>query len=67
MFVPEGEAITMPAKSCEMLALDAHNYFDIEFASVGELVERLKSTDYERLKAFFYTLAEELSRKKKRC
>lgn len=54
---------TMPAKVCDMLGIDAHDYFDFEFSSVGELVERLKRADYERLKAFFGTLAEELSRK----
>ena len=53
----------MPAKICDMLEIDAHDHFDFEFSSVGELVERLKSTDYERLKAFFQTLAEDLSRK----
>ncbi len=54
---------TMPAKVCDMLGIDAHGHFDLEFSSVGELVERLKSADYERLKAFFHTLAEALSRK----
>jgi len=54
---------TMPAKICDMLGIDAHDHFDFEFSSVGELVERLKRTDYERLKAFFGTLAEDLSRK----
>ncbi|NQE05673.1 hypothetical protein C5S32_07375 [ANME-1 cluster archaeon GoMg1] len=53
----------MPAKICDMLRIDAHEHFDFEFSSVGELVERLKKTDYERLKTFFDTLAEELSRK----
>jgi len=54
---------TMPAKICDMLEIDAHDYFDLEFSSVAELVERLKSTDYDRLKSFFQTLAEELARK----
>ena len=54
---------TMPAKICDMLGIDAHEYFDFEFSSVSELVERLKRTDYERLKTFFGTRAEELSRK----
>ncbi|HID20625.1 MAG TPA: hypothetical protein EYP28_06805 [Methanophagales archaeon] len=53
----------MPAKICDMLEIDAHDYFDLEFSSVAELVERLKSTDYDRLKSFFQTLAEELARK----
>jgi cobalt-precorrin-5B (C1)-methyltransferase len=53
----------MPAKICDMLEIDAHDYFDLEFSSVAELVERLKRTDYERLKTFFVGLAEELSRK----
>jgi cobalt-precorrin-5B (C1)-methyltransferase len=54
---------TMPAKICDMLGIDAHDHFDLEFSSIGELVERLKRADYERLKAFFNTLAEDLSRK----
>jgi cobalt-precorrin-5B (C1)-methyltransferase len=54
---------TMPAKICDMLGIDAHDHFDFEFSSIGELVERLKRADYKRLKAFFNTLAEELSRK----
>jgi len=54
---------TMPAKICDMLGIDAHDHFDFEFSSVGELVERLKRADYERLKTFFGTLAEDLSRK----
>ena len=54
---------TMPAKICDMLEIDAHEHFDFEFSSVGQLVEQLKKTDYERLKAFFGNLAEELSRK----
>ena len=54
---------TMPAKICDMLEIDAREHFDFEFSSVSELVERLKKTDYERLKMFFATLAEELSRK----
>jgi cobalt-precorrin-5B (C1)-methyltransferase len=54
---------TMPAKVCDMLGIDAHEHFDFEFSSVGELVERLKRADYERLKSFFGSLAEELSRK----
>ena len=54
---------TMPAKICDMLGIDAHSYFDFEFSSVGELVERLKKANYERLSAFFGTLAEDLSRK----
>ena len=53
----------MPAKICDMLEIDAHEHFDFEFSSVGELVERLKKTDYERLKTFFDTLAEKLSQK----
>ena len=53
----------MPAKICDMLGTDAHEHFDFEFSSVGELVERLKKTDYERLKTFFDTLAEDLSQK----
>ena len=54
---------TMPAKICDMLEIDAHEHFDFEFSSVGQLVERLKKADYERLKTFFDTLAEELSQK----
>jgi len=54
---------TMPAKICDMLGIDAHEHFDFEFSSVGELVERLKKTDYERLKTFFDTLAGKLSQK----
>ena len=53
----------MPAKICDILAIDAHDHFDIEFSTVAELVERLKNTDYERLSSFFQTLAEELARK----
>lgn len=53
----------MPAKICDMLGIDAHDHFDFEFSSVGELVERLKKVDYERLRTFFGTLAEDLSRK----
>ena len=54
---------TMPAKICDMLEIDAREHFDFEFSSVGQLVERLKKTDYERLKTFFDTLAEDLSQK----
>jgi hypothetical protein len=54
---------TMPAKICDMLGIDAHEHFDFEFSSVGQLVERLKKTDYERLKTFFDTLAGKLSQK----
>ena len=54
---------TMPAKICDMLGIDAHDHFDFEFSSIGGLVERLKRADYERLKTFFDTLAEDLSRK----
>ena len=54
---------TMPAKICDMLGTDAHEHFDFEFSSVGELVEQLKKTDYERLKTFFATLAGKLSQK----
>ena len=53
----------MPAKICDMLRTDAHEHFDFEFSSVGQLVEQLKKTDYERLKTFFGSRAEELSRK----
>jgi cobalt-precorrin-5B (C1)-methyltransferase len=53
----------MPAKICDMLEIDVHDIFDLEFSSVAELVERLKRTDYERLKTFFGSLAAELSRK----
>jgi hypothetical protein len=53
----------MPAKICDMLGTDAHEHFDFEFSSVGELVERLKKTDYGRLKTFFATLAGKLSQK----
>ncbi len=53
----------MPAKICDMLEIDAHDHFDLEFSTVAELVERLKSTDYERLKSFFHALAEDLARK----
>ncbi len=54
---------TMPAKICDMLGIDAHDHFDFEFSSIGELVERLKRADYERLRSFFGTLAEDLARK----
>ena len=54
---------TMPAKICDMLEIDAREHFDFEFSSVGQLVERLKKTDYERIKAFFGNLAEDLSQK----
>jgi len=54
---------TMPAKICDMLGIDAHDYFDFEFSSIGELVERVKRADYKHLKTFFGTLAEDLSRK----
>lgn len=54
---------TMPAKICDMLGIDAHDHFDFEFSSIGELVERLKRADYKHLKTFFGTLAEDLSRK----
>ena len=54
---------TMPAKICDMLGINAHEHFDFEFGSVGELVERMKKINYEGLKAFFGTLAKELSRK----
>ncbi len=54
---------TMPAKICDMLGINAHEHFDFEFSSVGELVERLKKTNYEKLKTFFGNLAKELSRK----
>lgn len=54
---------TMPAKLCDMLGIDAHDHFEFEFSSVGELVERLKREDYERLKAFFSALAEKLAQK----
>jgi cobalt-precorrin-5B (C1)-methyltransferase len=54
---------TMPAKLCDMLGIDAHDHFDFEFSSIGELVERLKRADYKHLKTFFGTLAEDLSRK----
>lgn len=54
---------TMPAKICDMLEIDAREHFDFEFSSVSELVERLKKTDYKRLKTFFETLAEDLSQK----
>ena len=53
----------MPAKICDMLEIDAHDHFDLEFSTVAELVERLKSTDYERLKSFFHALAADLARK----
>ena len=53
----------MPAKICDILGIDAHDHFDFEFSSIGELVERVKRTDYERLKTFFRSLAEDLSRK----
>ncbi len=53
----------MPAKICDLLEIDAHDHFDLEFSTVAELVERLKSTDYERLKSFFHALAEDLARK----
>ena len=53
----------MPAKICDMLGIDAHDYFDFEFSSIGELVERVKRADYKHLKTFFGTLAEDLSRK----
>lgn len=54
---------TMPAKICDMLEIDPREHFDFEFSSVSELVERLKKTDYKRLKTFFETLAEDLSQK----
>ncbi|MDI6811450.1 MAG: cobalt-precorrin-5B (C(1))-methyltransferase [archaeon] len=54
---------TMPAKLCDMLGIDAHDHFDFEFSSIGELVERVKRADYKHLKSFFGTLAEDLSRK----
>ena len=54
---------TMPAKTCDMLGINAHDHFDFEFSSIGELVERLKRADDERLRTFFGTLAEDLSRK----
>ncbi len=54
---------TMPAKICDMLGIDAHDHFDFEFSSIGELVERLKRADYKHLKTFFGTLAEDLARK----
>lgn len=54
---------TMPAKICDILEIDAHDHFDFEFSSIGELVERLKRADYKHLKTFFGTLAEDLSRK----
>ncbi|MDI6886065.1 MAG: cobalt-precorrin-5B (C(1))-methyltransferase [archaeon] len=54
---------TMPAKLCDMLGIDAHDHFDFEFSSIGELVERVKRADYKHLKTFFGTLAEDLSRK----
>ncbi|NAT11081.1 hypothetical protein C4E22_06005 [ANME-1 cluster archaeon AG-394-G06] len=53
----------MPAKICDLLEIDAHDHFDLEFSTVAELVELLKSTDYERLKSFFHALAEDLARK----
>jgi cobalt-precorrin-5B (C1)-methyltransferase len=53
----------MPAKICDLLEIDAHDHFDLEFSTVAELVERLKRTDYERLKSFFHALAEDLARK----
>lgn len=53
----------MPAKICDMLEIDAHDHFDLEFSTVAELVELLKSTDHERLKSFFHALAEDLARK----
>jgi len=53
----------MPAKICDMLDIDAHDHFDLEFSTVAELVERLKVADYERLKSFFHALAEDLARK----
>jgi len=55
--------LPMPAKICDMLRIDAHKHFDFEFSSVSELVERLKKTDYERLKTLFDTLAGKLSQK----
>jgi hypothetical protein len=54
---------TMPAKICDMLEIDAREHFDFEFSSVGQLVEQLKNTDYERLKTFFDTLQESYHRK----
>jgi cobalt-precorrin-5B (C1)-methyltransferase len=53
----------MPAKICDMIGIDAHDYFDFEFSSIGELVERVKRADYKHLRTFFGTLAEDLSRK----
>ena len=53
----------MPAKICDMLEIDAQDHFDLEFRTVAELVELLKITDYECLKLFFQTLAEDLARK----
>ncbi|NQE52438.1 Cobalt-precorrin-5B C(1)-methyltransferase [ANME-1 cluster archaeon GoMg3.2] len=53
----------MPAKICDLLEIDAHDHFDLEFSTVAELVERLKVADYERLKSFFHALAEDLARK----
>lgn len=53
----------MPAKICDMLEIDAQDHFDLEFSTVAELVELLKITDYECLKLFFQTLAEDLARK----
>ena len=53
----------MPAKICDLLDIDAHDHFDLEFSTVAELVERLKVADYERLVSFFRTLAADLARK----
>ncbi|MEA1999106.1 MAG: hypothetical protein U9N61_07285, partial [Euryarchaeota archaeon] len=48
---------------CDLLEIDAHDHFDLEFSTVAELVERLKVADYERLKSFFHALAADLARK----
>jgi cobalt-precorrin-5B (C1)-methyltransferase len=53
----------MPAKICDLLEIDAHDHFDLEFSTVAELVERLKVADEERLESFFQTLAADLARK----
>jgi cobalt-precorrin-5B (C1)-methyltransferase len=53
----------MPAKICDLLDIDAHDHFDLEFSTVAELVEWLKVADEERLESFFRTLAADLARK----
>jgi len=53
----------MPAEICDLLEIDARALLDFEFGSVSEFSERPKSADYERLKSFFQTLAEDLARK----